>query len=85
MNKEISTEEKLKLSKDIQKDWKKYFGMYVALDDKDRLISYGKDRQKVFDEAENFCFWANKHGLRLYRIYDTYERQILKSLLDDTL
>ncbi len=81
----METEEKLKWSKDIRKDWKSYFGLWVALDDKDRLICYGKNRQDVFNEAENFNFWANKCGIRVYKIYDSYERQMLKSLLDDTL
>ena len=38
----------------MQKDWEKYFGIYVALDDKDRLITYGKSWEKVFEEAHNF-------------------------------
>ena len=79
------TEDKLKTSLEIRKDWKKYFGLWVTLNDKDRLICYDKDRQSVFEEAEIFNFWANKCGFRLYKIYNTYERQMLKSLLDDKL
>ncbi len=81
----MSTQEKLKTSLEIRKDWKSYFGLWIALDDKDRLICYGKNRHKVFKEAETFSFWANQCGFRLYKIHDTYERQMLKSLLDDTL
>ncbi|GAH28366.1 unnamed protein product, partial [marine sediment metagenome] len=45
------TQDKLLSAKQMQKDWEKYFGMYVALDEKDRLITYGKNWKKVFEEA----------------------------------
>lgn len=50
----INTQDKLLSAKQMQKDWEKYFGIYVALDDKDRLITYGKSWEKVFEEAHNF-------------------------------
>ncbi len=75
--------EKIKMALDQRKEYKKYFGLWVALDDKDRVISMGKDRNKVFSEAENFSFWSKEWGLKLYKIHDTAERQLVKSLLDD--
>lgn len=80
----FSTQEKLLESKDIQKEYEEYFGMYVALDNKDRLISFGKDEQVVFNEAMEFNNRANNPGFRLYKIHNAYTRQLIKCLLDDT-
>jgi len=79
----LTTQEKLRSAKRIQKDYESYFGMYVALDDKDRLIAYGKDRKKVFEEAYNFFSFAKPINFKIYKIFDAYQRQLIKSLLDD--
>lgn len=78
------TQDKLIGAKKLQKDWESYFGMYVALDEKDRLIAYGKDRKKVFEEAYDFFAFSKPINFRIYRIFDAYKRQLIKSLLDDT-
>jgi len=77
------TQDKLLSAKQMQKDWEKYFGMYVALDEKDRVITYGKNWKKVFEEAHNFYSNYTPIKFRIYKIFDSYERQIIKSLLDD--
>ena len=79
----ISTQDKLLSAKQMKKDWEKYFGSYVALDEKDRLIAFGKDRKKVFEEAYNFFAFSKPFNFRIYKIYDSYEKQLIKSLLDD--
>lgn len=76
-------QEKIIMTSSISKEYKRYYGLYVALDDKDRLISYGKNKQKVYGEAKDFSFWFKEHGIKLYKIYDVGDRQLIKSLLDD--
>jgi len=79
------THDKIKIALDTNKEYKKYYGLYVALDDRDRLISFGKNKQKVFGEAKDFSFWFKEHKIKLYKIYEIAERQLIKSLLDDVL
>jgi len=79
----VYAQDKIKTALDSSKEYKKYYGLYVALDDKDRIISFGKNMQKVFGEAKDFGFWLKEHGIKLYKIYDVGERQLIKSLLDD--
>lgn len=83
-NKFMDTQDKLISAKQMEKDWKKYFGMYVAVDDRDRLITYGKNREKVFEEAYNFFNNYTPIKFKIYKIFDTYEKQLIKSLLDYT-
>ena len=66
----------------MQKDLEKYFGMYVALNEKDRLIAYEKDKKKVFEEAHILYSNYIPIKFRIYKIFDAYERQLIKSLLD---
>ena len=78
-----TTLEKLRIAKDdLNKDVEKYIDLWVAVDDKDRIIAYDKDRAVVFKQAYNFDLYAQNCGFRVYRIYKPYIRQMIKSLLD---
>jgi hypothetical protein len=81
----LSTQEKLKLAKEAgndRKEWESMFGYYVALDDKDRLIAYGKDKIDVINKADFFNACSNNAGFRFYQIFDTYKKELIKCLLD---
>ena len=80
---ELSCDDKLEMIKTIRSEFKKYYGKWVALDEKDRLISYGKNRIGVLDDVNDFSFWLKNHGIKLYKIYDPHDRQLIISLLDD--
>lgn len=81
----LSTQEKLKLSKEAgndRKEWESMFGVYVALDDKDRLIAYSKDKNEVLKKAEEFNKYSNNTGFRFYQIFDSYKKELIKCMLD---
>jgi hypothetical protein len=78
----INTSKKLRIARDdIKKDVKKYVGLWVAVDDKDRIIALDKDKSEVFKKALDFACFA-ECSFRIYEIYKPYERQMIKSLLD---
>lgn len=79
----LSTQEKLIQAKEIQKDWEEYYGYYVALDEKDRLIGFGKTRQEVLQQASAVFSFCSPFRFKIYRIFDAYKRQLIKSLLND--
>lgn len=67
----------------IDKDLKKFYGLWVAIDDKDRLLAYGKEKENVVDKAIDLTTYDKERKFRIYRIYEPYERQIIMSLLND--
>lgn len=74
--------DRIEIDKEIEKTVKKYIGLWVALDDKDRLLSFGKERVKVLDDATSDMFLDKNAGIRLYKIFSPYTKDMIKGLLD---
>jgi len=67
----------------IKKKNQYYFvGKWVALDDKDRLLSLSDTRVKALEEAQMCVFLDEKAGIRLYKLPEPYIKDKIKELLD---
>ena len=66
----------------LRKERRKYTGQYVALDNKDRIIAFGKKESKVFAEAENFGWWDREYGFKVFKIYDEFTKNTIRGLID---
>ncbi len=66
----------------LKKQNNKYIGLWVAIDDKDRILCYGKDRKEVFNEAYSRNFLDKNAGIRMYKIHDQYIKNLIMGLLN---
>lgn len=63
---------------------KNYIGCWVALDNKDRIISINKDYNKVIKAVEHFSMIKRDYfGTRIYQLCDEAIKNAIKLILDD--
>jgi len=61
---------------------KKIEGQWVALDDKDRIISIGEDYNKVLEECCTFKNTKEQLGLNIYSLPTREIKKAIRYLLD---
>jgi len=58
----------------------KYVGKWVALDEENRIVSFG-DKNKVECDIKKYANIKSKYSIKLYNIIDIEISNIIKSLL----
>jgi len=79
---ELSTEAKLDISDKMTETAKKFIGLYVAVDERDRIISFDKNYEVVYKKAIDFIDWDKNAGFRIYKLLAPYTKEMIKCLLD---
>jgi len=60
-----------------------YIGKWVALDDKDRIISIAKNRKDLLEDIIVYEDYLNNHGVKVYKLMDKDNSNIIRCLLGD--
>ena len=72
-----------KTIKKVEKERNGFVGFYVAIDNKDRIISFNKDKSKVAEEAMNFGFWNKEYGFKIFKTYNDWTRGCIMGLINN--
>ena len=60
-----------------------YNGKWVALDDKDRIVSFlRKDRKEMLKDIQIYRNYLDNFGVRVYKTFDKHQTDIVRSLLN---
>jgi len=56
-------------------------GIYVALDEKDRIISFDKNKDKVLSDVNFYHNYLKEYQVRIYKLIDYYVGENIRALL----
>lgn len=59
-----------------------YINKWVAMDDKDRIISFAPTRKEMLEDIINYNNYLDNFKVKVYRIFDKYESDIIRGLLN---
>ena len=62
--------------------FKHYINKWVAMDEKDRIVSFADNRKKMLGDVSDFYKYLEHFRVRIYRIYDKDESNIIRGFLD---
>lgn len=63
-------------------DLKEYIGMYVALDNKDRIVAFNKEIEDLEEVIKFLNQYDKEHPIRIYLIRQPEVKKMIKELLD---
>jgi len=66
----------------MTKTAKKFIGLWIAVDDRDRIIAFDKNKETVYKKAVDFTDWDKDCRFRIYELLNPYDKQMIKCLLD---
>lgn len=78
----LDTESKLDISNKMAKTARKFINLYVAVDEKDRIIAFNKNYEVVYKKAIDFINWDKNAGFRIYQLHTPYTKQMIYCLLN---
>ena len=60
---------------------KDYYAKYVAIDDKDRIISFASNKTEAINDSIDYNKHLDEFGVRIYPIIDRHIKDTLKELV----
>lgn len=60
----------------------KLIDIWIALDDKDRIISFDNDKKKVLDDCIDFQRIKKNFGVKLYKTYPLELKDLIMGILN---
>jgi hypothetical protein len=59
-----------------------YINKWVAMDDKDRIISFAPDRKAMLEDILTYTNYRDNFKVSVYKIFDKDESNIIRGLLN---
>lgn len=66
----------------IKNPLQSYINKWVALDDKDRLVSFARNRKEMLEDIEIYNNYIDNFKVRVYKLFDKDELNIIKGMLN---
>ena len=59
-----------------------YINKWVAMDNKDRIVSFAPDRKEMLEDVEIYNNYLDNFKVKVYKLFDKDESNIIRGLLN---